>query len=612
MNQKTTEENTLQNSQANAVIQETPTTIDATAFIQPPPFTIQAKIDKGDEEHNVESKERSFIYAAPPFQPEAPNDGADGQNNSGQQEIKQFKIAQEQRPHLNSQGPTFETSQEAPKPDFMTQMEESFGQSFADVSIHENSEQATQMGAKAFAQGNEIHFAGGQFNPTSMEGKSLLGHELTHVVQQRQGRVQPNVQMKGFQINNDEALEQEADEMGARAARGEILQPYGLEQGSQNVRQVIQNKVIQRFDDEVVVGHVSEERREELRTEQNDQLLSDIRNWILYLNAHQAFIHDKGVQIREQYNQISQAVDLLKGNYRSAYASVDNAIQSANVSISLRQSAIDFVLGLLPGIGSSITAIRATQFTSNTVLNSIANAAQDSALSSASSRATAPLGDLQNQLTGTVEAPAQGGESAEQFTIRLMQTVNDLANFRGEVFETSSRMGLGSYRDTVSFVLMELQRSAETPETRSPGVDEDAIKLQRNNREWPSFETQLNSTVSQLTESAQDFIRCQQLWSASDNHLLKVMLWINYLASISDNHADIMDNEAIENELERLNIIGRSSYLGLNLGAYTSMSDEIMVVRRARDMKPSILRVLATISAEITQSVLRQVAGEEL
>jgi hypothetical protein len=48
----------------------------------------------------------------------------------------------------------------------------------------------------------------------------LLGHELTHVVQQRQGRVRQTTTIAGCPANDDPALEQEAVELGRRFARG--------------------------------------------------------------------------------------------------------------------------------------------------------------------------------------------------------------------------------------------------------------------------------------------------------------------------------------------------------------------------------------------------------
>jgi len=100
-------------------------------------------------------------------------------------------------------------------------MENSMGHDFSNVDIHENSDKATNLGAKAYAQGNEVHFAPGQYNPESEKGQQLIGHELAHVVQQREGKVEPTKKMgKGMSVNDDPALESQADKMGAKATKG--------------------------------------------------------------------------------------------------------------------------------------------------------------------------------------------------------------------------------------------------------------------------------------------------------------------------------------------------------------------------------------------------------
>ncbi len=56
-----------------------------------------------------------------------------------------------------------------------------------DVRIHTDSEAddlSQQLGARAFTSGSDVFFRSGEYSPDSVEGKKLLGHELTHVVQQ--------------------------------------------------------------------------------------------------------------------------------------------------------------------------------------------------------------------------------------------------------------------------------------------------------------------------------------------------------------------------------------------------------------------------------------------
>ncbi len=80
------------------------------------------------------------------------------------------------------------------------------GYSLDDVRVHYNSPKPAQLQALAYTQGTEIHVAPGQ--------EEHLPHEAWHVVQQKQGRVKPTMQMKGAQINDDQGLEKEADVMG--------------------------------------------------------------------------------------------------------------------------------------------------------------------------------------------------------------------------------------------------------------------------------------------------------------------------------------------------------------------------------------------------------------
>ncbi|QHI34913.1 hypothetical protein IMCC3317_02580 [Kordia antarctica] len=106
-------------------------------------------------------------------------------------------------------------------------MESSLGHDFSNVGIHTNSEKAVQMNARAFTQGEQVHFAPGEFNPSSTSGKNLIGHEFTHVAQQRAGVVKPTkVLQKGVAINDNKGLESEADNFGQKAARGEAVSKY--------------------------------------------------------------------------------------------------------------------------------------------------------------------------------------------------------------------------------------------------------------------------------------------------------------------------------------------------------------------------------------------------
>ncbi|WP_171684383.1 eCIS core domain-containing protein [Paenibacillus planticolens] len=70
-------------------------------------------------------------------------------------------------------------------------MESAFNADFSNVNIHHDSgasKLTASLGAEAFATGNDIFFREGRYNPDSRQGQELLGHELTHVIQQRGGK----------------------------------------------------------------------------------------------------------------------------------------------------------------------------------------------------------------------------------------------------------------------------------------------------------------------------------------------------------------------------------------------------------------------------------------
>ncbi|MCB0464078.1 MAG: DUF4157 domain-containing protein [Aequorivita sp.] len=84
------------------------------------------------------------------------------------------------------------------------------GMSIDAVNVQRNFFKPAQLQAHAYAQGTDIHVASGQ--------EKHLPHEAWHVVQQKQGRVKPAMQMKDkVDVNDDIELKKEADEAGQNA-----------------------------------------------------------------------------------------------------------------------------------------------------------------------------------------------------------------------------------------------------------------------------------------------------------------------------------------------------------------------------------------------------------
>ncbi len=70
------------------------------------------------------------------------------------------------------------------------------GYDFSDVKIHtaaEATKSAQSINALAYTTGNDIVFNEGQYAPDADKGRRLLAHELTHVMQQNSGKLQPKL-----------------------------------------------------------------------------------------------------------------------------------------------------------------------------------------------------------------------------------------------------------------------------------------------------------------------------------------------------------------------------------------------------------------------------------
>lgn len=71
-----------------------------------------------------------------------------------------------------------------------SEMGSKMGADLSGVKVHTGSnaiQMSREIGAQAFTYGSDIYFNQGKYNPENSEGKHLLAHELTHVVQQKGG-----------------------------------------------------------------------------------------------------------------------------------------------------------------------------------------------------------------------------------------------------------------------------------------------------------------------------------------------------------------------------------------------------------------------------------------
>jgi hypothetical protein len=117
--------------------------------------------------------------------------------------------------------------------DTRTDMESRLGHDFGDVRVHTDSkahDSATAVNAHAYTVGSNIVFQRDRYDPSSTEGRTMLAHELTHVVQQRSGPVDGTPAGGGVQVSDpSDRFEREAVSNAERAmsAPAPVAAPSG-------------------------------------------------------------------------------------------------------------------------------------------------------------------------------------------------------------------------------------------------------------------------------------------------------------------------------------------------------------------------------------------------
>jgi len=111
-------------------------------------------------------------------------------------------------------------------PDVRDEMQARLGHDFSDVKVHTDSqahESARSVNAHAYTVGSSVVFQRDKYDPSSTEGKTMLAHELTHVVQQRSGPVDGTSAGGGIKISDpSDRFEREASANADRVMSADV------------------------------------------------------------------------------------------------------------------------------------------------------------------------------------------------------------------------------------------------------------------------------------------------------------------------------------------------------------------------------------------------------
>jgi hypothetical protein len=99
-------------------------------------------------------------------------------------------------------------------PEVKGEMEGRLGHDFSDVRVHDDGaahDSAKAVNAHAYTVGSNVVFQRDKYDPSSSDGKVMLAHELTHVVQQRSGPVEGSSAPGGIKVSDpSDRFEREA------------------------------------------------------------------------------------------------------------------------------------------------------------------------------------------------------------------------------------------------------------------------------------------------------------------------------------------------------------------------------------------------------------------
>lgn len=132
------------------------------------------------------------------------------------------------------------------EPELRGEMEARLGHDFGDVRLHTDSAataSAQAVNAHAYTVGSNVVFQRDRYDPSSTAGRTMLAHELTHVVQQRTGPVEGTETGTGVKVSDPgDRFEREAASTAEAAMAGPVPTALGAAGGAGSPRPGVQRE----------------------------------------------------------------------------------------------------------------------------------------------------------------------------------------------------------------------------------------------------------------------------------------------------------------------------------------------------------------------------------
>jgi len=165
------------------------------------------------------------------------------------------------------------------EPDVRDDMEARLGHDFGDVRVHDDGaahESATAVNAHAYTVGSNVVFQRDKYDPSSSDGRTMLAHELTHVVQQRSGPVDGTSAPGGIKVSDpSDRFEREAAATAERAMSAPVTAPAAgpaasVQRHAADDLAPVQREAAGEEEEEPVQGTFVQRQEEEEQTEETE------------------------------------------------------------------------------------------------------------------------------------------------------------------------------------------------------------------------------------------------------------------------------------------------------------------------------------------------------
>jgi hypothetical protein len=419
-------------------------------------------------------------------------------------------------------------------------MEPRFGADFSQVRVHTDSE-AVQMNrdlnAQAFTHQQDIYFGSGE----SPRNDALTAHELTHVVQQSQDKVQPMLT---------------------------IIQPGNLHP----------KELVQRQDTESQERPTAEFFN-----------LSDVINARanMELRFQRASLYSSG-GLRAG-DTVREKLLALSSQYRNAYGTYARVIGSARAEAQNQEFWMNICIGIGAGV---LMSLGAAFILPSTAAAAFTLTASEAAVAAASGLGQAVAGAALSGGVGTALAiPGTdlqpGGLEPNVLELEIWRNVSEL--YRRGLEMTPACRNFHLLSNAAEYLIGEIRvhvAGGETDMSEDDVLDMVTTLLNADQAMSP-HDTALSDSLDALVR-LQEAANAISPPSSYPESAMEKDIWILWMSELSD--PSILDLDAIEDHLHAIGVLGSGSILGVDFGWWWTSDDEEIEARDAARREAASIR----------------------